>query len=112
MIDLSGRVALATGGSRGIGWACVETLTRAGAQCAFTYRTSEDAAAEAVLEIRAEGGVCEAVRLGLEDPESARAAVEEVVERLGRLDILVNNAGIWNVGSVPIQEMRPEDLDR
>jgi 3-oxoacyl-[acyl-carrier protein] reductase len=112
MIDLSGRVALVTGGSRGIGWACVETLARAGAQCALTYHAAEDAALEAVQEIRAEGEVCEAVRLDLGDPESAKAAVHEVIERLGRIDILVNNAGIWNVGRIPIQDMAPEELER
>lgn len=105
MIDLSGRVALVTGGSRGIGWACVEAFVHAGAQVALTWNRDREAALEAVREAREEGGTCEAVRLDLGDPDSARDAVAFTRERLGRIDILVNNAGIWNPEGVDLVDL-------
>jgi 3-oxoacyl-[acyl-carrier protein] reductase len=112
MIDLLGRVALVTGGSRGIGWACAETLTRAGAQVAFTWHRDRNAALEAVRSLREQGGTCEAVRLELGDAGSAREAVSFIRERLGRIDILVNNAGEWNRVDSPLVTLPEPDLDR
>src|SRR5262245_9859344 len=112
MIDLSGRVALVTGGSRGIGWACAEALAAAGADVAITYRETEDAAREAVAELKDGGSSAEAFRLDLEDEASIAGAVERVIERFGRVDILVNNAGTWNTAGRPIESMPTADLDR
>ncbi|MAE64807.1 MAG: 3-ketoacyl-ACP reductase, partial [Phycisphaeraceae bacterium] len=67
MIDLRGRVAMVTGGSRGIGWACVEALSRAGAQVAFTWNRDREAALEAMRELRKQEVTGEAVRLDLGD---------------------------------------------
>jgi 3-oxoacyl-[acyl-carrier protein] reductase len=99
-IDLRGRVALVTGGSRGIGRACCIMLARAGARIAVNYRGREDAAREVVAEIERAGG--EAIALGADvaDPGAARPLVEESAARWGRLDIVVNNAAVWTEGAI------------
>lgn len=92
MIDLSGRVALVTGASRGIGRAIAARLA---AQGAFVLAAARgDNAAGTVQDIRAAGGRAEAVALEVTDPAAVEAAVTTGLERHGRLDILVNNAGI------------------
>jgi 3-oxoacyl-[acyl-carrier protein] reductase len=94
-IDLSGKVALVTGGSRGIGRATAECLARAGARVAIGYARDRAAADETVAAIRSAAGDAFAVPADLSDPARARELVDTVVERWPRLDILVNNAGIW-----------------
>jgi len=91
---LEGRVAIVTGGSRGIGKAIVFELVREGAKVVFTYLKSEDAAALALDEIKEMGGEAEAVKSNSRDYSQARQVVEEAMKRFGRIDILVNNAGI------------------
>jgi NAD(P)-dependent dehydrogenase (short-subunit alcohol dehydrogenase family) len=92
VVDLSGRVVLVTGGSRGIGAACVRALDRAGARVFFTYRERE-AEAEA---LRSElGENVEAYRLDVADGAALPAAVEACIARFGALDVLVNNAAIF-----------------
>ena len=93
MFDLSGRVAVVTGGNGGIGLGVAEGLARAGARIVIGARNpGKNAAAVAVL--RAHGVEAEAVPTDLRDPEQCRALIEATVQRFGRLDILVNNAGI------------------
>lgn len=110
MIDLTGRVALVTGGSRGIGWACVEALSRAGAACALTYRETEETALDAVRQIRDLGGVCEAVRMDLRSEQDVRDGVAAVVDLMGRIDLLVNNAGVWNAKGVGTAEITDQEI--
>jgi len=92
MLDLSGRVAIVTGASRGIGRAIAETLAAGGAHVVCGAR-GENAAATAAA-IQATGGRAEAVPLEVRDATSIEAMMAGVLERHGRLDILVNNAGI------------------
>ena len=94
-IDLAPRTALITGGSRGIGRAAAELLTKAGARVAINYVRDEAAANSAVREIRASGGEAMALAGNVADVEEARQLVRDVVAAWGRLDILVANAGIW-----------------
>jgi len=99
-IDLSGKVALVTGGSRGIGAATAVALARAGADVAIGHSNSADAAEAVVAEIRALGRRAEAVRADQADAAAVDALVRGVAERFGRLDILVNNAGVFLTGAV------------
>jgi 3-oxoacyl-[acyl-carrier protein] reductase len=94
-IDLAGRTALITGGSRGIGRATADLLARAGARVAINYARDEASANGAVREIRAAGGEAMALAGDVSDEAVARQLVRDVVTAWGRLDILVNNAGIW-----------------
>jgi 3-oxoacyl-[acyl-carrier protein] reductase len=94
VIDLSGRGALVTGGSRGIGRAVVLRLAGQGADVAFSYRGNEEAATSCVAEIEAMGRKALAVQADVADPAAAEALVGQALEALGKVDILVNNAGI------------------
>lgn len=94
MFDLKEKVAIVTGGSRGIGRAVCVALGRAGARVVVNYRGNEQAAAETLRLVREAGGDGEIRRFDVASEEEARAAVEEVARSAGRLDILVNNAGI------------------
>ena len=94
-IDLSGRVALVTGGSRGIGRAITGILARAGARVAIGYERDGEAATELVGHLRSAGREAMAVAGDVARTDQARGLIDEVVRAWGRLDILVNNAGIW-----------------
>ncbi|MBB3349864.1 3-oxoacyl-ACP reductase family protein [Sphingomonas sp. BK069] len=101
--DLSGKNALVTGGSRGIGAAIAVLLAQRGATVAITYARSPDRAAALVSDIEAAGGRAFAVEADIADPEAARAGVEAAVKRFGGpLDILVNNAGIAEHGPLGV----------
>jgi NAD(P)-dependent dehydrogenase (short-subunit alcohol dehydrogenase family) len=110
MTHPSGRVALVTGGSRGIGAAIAVRLAREGSDVALTYREAEDDAAKVVREIEGLGRRGLAVRADSADPDAVRAAVDRTVAELGRLDVLVNNAGVFPFG--PFEQVSPEELDR
>ncbi|MFF2142968.1 SDR family oxidoreductase [Kitasatospora sp. NPDC058190] len=107
---LDGKVALVTGGSRGIGAAVALRLAEDGADVALTFQGAADRAEEVVAKISAMGRTGWAVQADGADPEAVRAAVAAVAERFGRLDILVNNAGVGAGG--PIEEMTLDEIDR
>lgn len=109
MSSLTGRVALVTGGSRGIGAAIVRRLARDGAHVAFTYREAEESAKAVVADIESYGRTGLSIRADSADPTALVGAVEQTVAGLGRLDILVNNAGVFS--AAPIEEVRPDHLD-
>ena len=94
MIDLGGKGAVVTGGSRGIGRAIVVRLATQGADVAFSYRGNEAAAKEATGVVEATGRRAIAVQGDAARPESAEALVKAALDAFGKVDILVNNAGI------------------
>lgn len=98
MRESDARVALVTGGSRGIGAAIVVALAEAGVQVAFTYRESESAAQTMVTGLRKRGHEIFAVQADSFDAKNLRDAVRIVGERFGRIHYLVNNAGIFPYG--------------
>ena len=94
MIDLSGKSAVVTGGSRGIGRAIVLRLATQGADVAFSYRGNEAAAAATAADVEALGRRAIAVQGDATDPAAADALVKAALDAFGKVDILVNNAGI------------------
>jgi 3-oxoacyl-[acyl-carrier protein] reductase len=94
VIDLSGKTALVTGGSRGIGRAIAHRLATQGADVAFTYRGNEQAASTCTDELTALGRQAIAIQANATDPDAAETVVKQVVDAFGKVDILVNNAGI------------------
>ena len=94
MFKLDGKVALVTGGSRGIGRACCEALAEHGATVIVNYVKGEAAAREVADGIVKNGGKAEVLGFDVADPKACEAAIEDVTKRLGRLDVLVANAGI------------------
>src|SRR6266540_2272177 len=109
MLSLAGRVALVTGGSRGIGRAVSVMLARVGAKVAVNYRTNEAAATETVEAVRAGGGTAVALPGDVSRPEEASRLVTETEARLGPLDVLVVNHGIWLRAS--IETMTPDQWE-
>ncbi len=99
-LDLSGKVALVTGGSRGIGAACVRLLTQAGASVLFSYQKSADAAERLVVSCGADRTA--AVQSDLIGEGAEQMLVEEAVSRFGHLDILVVNHGVWPPHDAPV----------
>jgi 3-oxoacyl-[acyl-carrier protein] reductase len=91
---LAGKVALVTGGGRGIGRAIVERLAGDGVDVVFFYRGNADAAREVVSAVTTAGGKAEAMQVDIADAAAVAAAVEQVIDSRGRIDVLVNNAGI------------------
>jgi 3-oxoacyl-[acyl-carrier protein] reductase len=108
MISLAGRVALVTGGSRGIGRAAALLLARAGADVAITYHTRAADADAALREIRALGRRGAAFGGDQADPAIVTAMAEGVRREFGRVDCFVANAGIWPSEEVPLGRLRPE----
>ena len=94
MIDLGGKVALVTGGARGIGRGIVLRLAGQGADVAFSYRGNADAAAATAGEVEALGRRALAIQADVKEPEAAEAVVKQTLEAFAKVDILVNNAGI------------------
>ena len=110
MANLSGKTALVTGASRGIGRACAVALAKAGAQVLVHYGSGEKAAAAVVAEIQQAGGRAEKVAADLREPNGPHALAKRVRAIVGdRLDILVANAGISKTAT--IEEMSVEDFN-
>ena len=105
-LDLTGKVALITGGSRGIGAACVRLFTQAGASVLFNYQKSAEAAEKVVIACGSDR--CSAVQSDLIGEGAEEMMVEEAVARYGYLDILVVNHGIWVAHDRPIDQMNDE----
>ena len=107
---LEGKIALITGGSRGIGAAIAKRLAADGASLAITYSKGADAAASVVKAIEGAGGKAIAIQAEATDADASKAAVEKTVETFGRLDVLVNNAG--TAIPKPFEETTLEEMDR
>jgi 3-oxoacyl-[acyl-carrier protein] reductase len=105
-LSLSGKVALISGGSRGIGAATVRMFAAAGAQVAFSYRSAR-AQAEALAK-ECGANACHPIESDLRTPAAARVLVDETVRHFGRLDILIANHGVWPPKDVPIEHMSDE----
>jgi NAD(P)-dependent dehydrogenase (short-subunit alcohol dehydrogenase family) len=110
-IDLSGRVALVTGGGRGIGRAIALSLAESGADVAVNYRRDEDAAQEVVKEIEGMGRKARAYHASVENWDEDEKMVADVLHDFGRIDILVNNAGIASRGQ-SVADTDPAEMER
>lgn len=102
MINLENRVAIITGGSRGIGRACVKFFAEAGCDVFFTYNKAKEEADKLIEELKYTNRKIKAYQCSLDNDKEAEKKIIEivknVVEEFGRIDILVNNAGIWEYG--------------
>lgn len=110
MFDLTGKIALVTGGSRGIGRATAQVLAEQGAEVAISYVGNEAAAKETVSAIESAGGKAQALKFDVSDTAATEQAIAEFAKRAGRLDILVANAGIAIDGL--LLRLKEEDFDR
>jgi len=110
MSKLTDKVALVTGGSRGIGAAIAKRLAADGATVAITYAKDASAASAVVKAIELDGGKAIAIQADAADVEAVRRAVEKAVATFGRLDVLVNNAGT----AIPktFEESTVDEMDR
>jgi 3-oxoacyl-[acyl-carrier protein] reductase len=109
MINLTGKRALVTGASRGIGAAIARALAEQGADVAITYQNSPDCAQEVVRAIETLGRKAVAIQADSADPDAIKRSVDEAVAALGGLDILVNNAAIARYST--IADFTVEDID-
>jgi len=109
-LSLDGKVALITGGSRGIGAATVRMFVQAGANVLFNYEKSKTQAEKLVGECGADR--CAAIACNLDGTRTAQELVTEAVRRFGRLDILVANHGVWPPEDIPIDRMPDEQWRR
>lgn len=100
MINLEGKIALVTGGSRGIGAAVARLMAKSGADVVITYRNDHQAAGGVLEDIAAAGRCGVALKADLSNPKDAMRTVKETLKAFGRIDILVNNAGIWKEGAI------------
>ncbi|HZV59474.1 MAG TPA: SDR family oxidoreductase [Candidatus Eremiobacteraceae bacterium] len=109
-MSLRNRVALVTGGSRGIGRGIALRLAHDGARIALAYRNNKGAAQQALRQLQAAGADCVAVETDIADPGRAEQLVKTVVDRFGRVDVVVNNVGDFRWGT--LAESSVEDWER
>lgn len=110
---LTGKVALVTGGSRGLGAAIAAALADAGADVAISYVNSEDKAAAVVESLEAKGIKAVAIKADQGDPSASEQLVRQVVDTLGKLDILVNNAAVaWQGKTIDDPQIDDAAMDR
>ena len=109
-MDLKGRIALVTGGSKGIGAAISRALAREGARVFVNYRSSESEAKEVVGSIRKDGGKAWPLRGDVSSPSDVKEMFELIEEKYGRLDVLVNNAGLADaaIWHAKLKDITPE----
>jgi len=110
MSTLSGKSALVTGGSRGIGAAIAKRLAKEGADVAVTYSSSPERAQQIVDDTLKEGVKALAIKADAADQPAVRAAVQQAAKAFGKIDILVNNAGVLALGT--IAEFPVDDFER
>jgi 3-oxoacyl-[acyl-carrier protein] reductase len=110
MAKLDGKVAVVTGGSKGIGAAIAKGLAAVGAAVVVNYASSKEGAEAVVQAITAAGGRAVAVAGDVSKADQAQALVDTAVSEFGRLDVLVNNSGIWDI--VPIEQVTEEQFHR
>lgn len=110
MFDLTGKVAIVTGGSRGIGRAIAVAFARQGARVVITYAGNEEAARESLAQIESVGGKGSFERFDVGDAAATEAAIQKIAKEAGRLDILVANAGI-SLDALVLR-LAEQDLDR
>jgi 3-oxoacyl-[acyl-carrier protein] reductase len=109
---LTGKVALVTGGSRGIGAAIARALADDGADVAISYAASADKAQSVVKDLLAKGVRADAFQADQADTDAVNDLIKQVAQRFGRLDILVNNAGVFALGQVHDRANNLAELDR
>jgi 3-oxoacyl-[acyl-carrier protein] reductase len=107
---LTGKVAVVTGASKGIGAGIAEELAREGASVVVNYSSSGAQADAVVAKIKAAGGAAKAVRADVSKPAEAKAVVNAAVSEFGHVDILVNNAGVYEF--LPLAEVTEKHFDR
>lgn len=110
MANLTGKVAVVTGASKGIGAAIAEELAGRGASVVVNYASSGGQAAEVVERIQSKGGKAKAVHADVSKPDEARRLVDAAVSEFGRLDILVNNAGVYEF--LPLEQVGEQHFNR
>ena len=110
MFDLSGKIALVTGGGRGIGMGCSKCLAKAGAYVIINYAGHKERAEETLNAIKAEGGDGELYKADVQKKEEVDAMFDYIEEKFGKLDIHVNNAGV--LSRYPFLELPVEEWDR
>jgi 3-oxoacyl-[acyl-carrier protein] reductase len=110
MAKLTGKVAIVSGASKGIGAAIAEKLAEDGAQVIVNYAKSAKEADKVVARITEKGGKAKAVRADLSKPDEAKTVVEAAVREFGKVDILVNNAGVFEF--LPLSEVNEAHFDR
>ena len=106
---MSEKLALVTGGSRGIGKACAMKLAHAGYDVVINYAGNEEAANKTVEEIKSLGVEAAAYKFDIADNDAVNNAIKDIVEKFGRIDVLVNNAGITRDGL--LMRMSKENWD-
>lgn len=111
MIDLSGKVSVITGGSRGIGAATAIMFAKAGSDIAINYNIREDSAYKVEQNVKNIGKTCVTIQANLAVTSDVERFLDEIIDRFSRIDILVNNHGIWNEDDIPVSEMTEEAWD-